>query len=56
MEDEEKAVFCDCLLGLMQRMGRFDHLDLQEDPKLKAYEKSQRRSAEKTTKRRSLKQ
>ncbi len=31
--DEEEGLFCDALLGLMQRTGRFDYLDFGEDKK-----------------------
>jgi len=31
--DEKDGLFCDALLGLMQRTGRFDYLDFKEDKK-----------------------
>lgn len=30
-EDEEQSHFCESLLGLMQRTGRFDYLDYGKD-------------------------
>lgn len=30
-EDEEQSLFCESLLGLMQRTGRFDYLDYRKD-------------------------
>ncbi len=30
-EDEEQSLFCESLLGLMQRTGRFDYLDYSKD-------------------------
>lgn len=30
-EDEEQSLFCEYLLGLMQRIGRFDYLDYGKD-------------------------
>lgn len=30
-EDEEQSLFCDSLLALMQRTGRFDYLDYSKD-------------------------
>ena len=31
LEDEEPSLFCESLLGLMQRTGRFDYLDYSKD-------------------------
>ena len=30
-EDEEQSLFCESLLALMQRTGRFDYLDYSKD-------------------------
>ena len=30
-EDEEQSLFCESLLGLMQRTGKFDYLDYSKD-------------------------
>ena len=30
-EDEEQSLFCESLLGLMQRTGRFEYLDYSKD-------------------------
>lgn len=30
-EDEEQSLFCESLLGLMQRTGRFEYLDYGKD-------------------------
>lgn len=30
-EDEEQSLFCESLLGLMQRTGRFDYLEYSKD-------------------------
>ena len=59
-EDEEQSLFCESLLGLMQRTGRFDYLDYsvdsfeQEEEEIGAAKKEKVRGKDKDL-RRSLK-
>lgn len=44
-EDEEASLFCESLLGLMQRTGRFDYLDYSKENA--EQKKESRKSAQK---------
>ena len=59
-EDEEQSLFCDSLLALMQRTGRFDYLDYrkstteraeQEDETIETAQKDGEKSSTKRLKR-----
>lgn len=57
-KDEEESLFCESLLGLMQRTGRFDYLDYskespvpKEEERLEVAEKEKDRDLRRSLKR-----
>lgn len=52
-EDEEPSLFCESLLGLMQRTGRFDYLDYSKDNNTEQ-KKERRKSAQKENEKETL--
>ena len=56
-EDEEQSLFCESLLGLMQRTGRFEYLDYdgtrskQEEKNMQAVDKEKENDPRRSLKR-----
>lgn len=42
-EEEEPSLFCESLLGLMQRTGRFDYLDYSKDKDTESEQKEKQK-------------